>query len=367
MSTDPGSVADRREGGAGGGKPASSRRRTLVLAGCAVLLFLASLRLIGSAAEAASVEGARILERFADDAPSALGLGWLLTYGLTNGSVVAALGVTLGAGGMLDPARAVQVVAGSRLGAAAFLMLIGGLDHLRRPRGLRSALGLGTLTFVLSHAVYLPATALAHLALPWLAPRLEPAARALDLGFVQPGFAHALAGAALKAAGPAPVILAGVGGLFLAVLLFDRALRGVDLDVVRRRTALERPWVAFGAGAATTALTASVSFSIGALVPLYGRGALRRQEVAPYVLGANATTLLDTLIVALVVGEPTTTAAILAFMAAATVITLLAVALFRAWSGWLDAVLDGLTRSRAGFAAFIVSLVAAPLLLALLP
>lgn len=110
--------------------------------------------------------------------------------------------MTLGAAGVEDPARTLMVVAGSRLGAAAFVIPVGGIDFLRTRRRLRAALGLGILSFVISHAVYLPATVGAWLAVPALGPPLERFAGALDLGLVQPGFLHALAGASVTALGP---------------------------------------------------------------------------------------------------------------------------------------------------------------------
>jgi len=335
-----------------------------LLAACALLLFLVALRLIGSATEAASVGVARFLDRYVHDALSAVGAGWLLTYGLTNGSVVAALGVTLGAAGVVDPVRTLMIVAGSRLGAAAFVILVGGIDFLRTRRRLRTALGLGILAFVISHAVYIPATVGARLAVPALGPPLERFAGALDLGFVQPSFLHALAGASVTALGSLPVIALGIGALFLSVFLFDRALTGLDLAAIRERASLERPWLAFGAGVGITLLTASISFSVGALVPLYNRGALRRAEVTPYILGANVATLADTLVVALVLGSAASAGSVLLLIVAATLVSLLALLFHRRFVAILEAVDEGISTSRVRFAAFLLSLLVAPALLA---
>lgn len=333
----------------------------------AVLLFLLALRLIGSATEAAAPTVRALLERFARDGLSALGMGWLLTYVLTNGSVVAALGVALGASGLLDPGRTLLVVAGSRLGAAGFVILVGGLTYLRRGGSVRSALGLGTLTFVLSHAVYLPASAAGWVALPWAGPPLAAAARPLDLGFVQPGFLHALAATLLDSLGSGIVIVAGVGTLFLSVLLFDRALSAVDLAALRERSALRRPWIAFAVGAGVTVLTASVAFSIGALVPAYHHGALRRRELVPYILGANVATLSDTVVVALILGDAEITGALFTLMAAVLLVSLAGMLLVERWMGALDAVLTGVTMRRVPFVAFLLSLLLVPLLLVLRP
>ncbi|NIR37986.1 MAG: sodium:phosphate symporter, partial [Gemmatimonadetes bacterium] len=78
-----------------------------------------AVRLLGEATGAVSTELSGILSVLGDRPLSALGLGWLFTYVLTNGSVVAALGVTLTGVGPEDPTLTVALVSGSRLGAAA--------------------------------------------------------------------------------------------------------------------------------------------------------------------------------------------------------------------------------------------------------
>lgn len=360
MTGVPGTESERR------GRRRLPRWIAALLAAGALLLFLVALRLIGSATEAGAVGAGRFLDRHVHDGLSAVGAGWLLTYGLTNGSVVAALGVTLGAAGVVDSARTLMIVAGSRLGAAAFVVLVGGIDYLRTRRRLRAALGLGILTFVVSHAVYIPATVGARLAHPALAPALERVAAALDLGFVQPGFLHALAGASVAALGPLPVVGAGIGALFLSIFLFDRALAGLDLAAVRERGSLERPWIAFGAGAGVTLLTASISFSVGALVPLFNRGALRRDEVTPYVLGANVATLADTLFVALVLASPAPAGSVLLLILSATLVSLLVLLFHEPFVGIVGAVVDGVSRTRVRFVGFLLSLLVAPALLVFL-
>ena len=59
---------------------------------------------------------------------------------------------------------------------------------------------------------------------------------------------------------------------------------------------LYRPVVTFLLGALVTLLTMSVSLSLSILVPLSMRGYVRRENVIPYVMGANITTFIDTLI-----------------------------------------------------------------------
>ena len=93
----------------------------------------------------------------------------------------------------------------------------------------------------------------------------------------------------------------------LAFKALDRALPDLERGGRPRLPAdhvVYRPWFMFGVGLATTALTLSVSVSISLLVPLAARGYVRRENVWPYILGANVTTLVDTLFAGALVGHP---------------------------------------------------------------
>ncbi|NIT89402.1 MAG: sodium:phosphate symporter, partial [Gemmatimonadetes bacterium] len=55
----------------------------------------------------------------------------------------------------------------------------------------------------------------------------------------------------------------------------------------------------------------------GVLVPLFNRRGVTRDEVTPYVLGANVTTLLDTFVVAVALQSWDAAGAVLALMVVA--------------------------------------------------
>jgi sodium-dependent phosphate cotransporter len=65
-----------------------------------------------------------------------------------------------------------------------------------------------------------------------------------------------------------------------------------------------RPWVMFLLGAGVTLMSMSVSISLSILVPLSNRGFVRRENIVPYILGANITTFVDTLLAAVLLGNP---------------------------------------------------------------
>ena len=328
-----------------------------------ILVFLAGIRLLGEASGAVSDELAVVLSALDDRPLSALGIGWLSTYLLTNGSVVAALGVTLAGMRSGDPTLAVALVSGSRLGAAAFVIMVGVVDHLRRRKSLRSGVELGILAFIVSHAVYVPATILSWASLSIVVPPLAAVTSGIDPALLQPGLVNSGLTYVVSTLGPLFAAGIAVGGLFFGVVLFDRALRAVDLDRIREKIPLRRRWASFLAGLIVTGITSSIAFSIGVLVPLFNRKAITRREIAPYVLGANVTTLLDTYVVSLVLGSWDSGGAILGLMLIALILSLAIMVAYGASFRILDRMLDAVSATSTSFVLFVSSLVAAPILL----
>ena len=105
----------------------------------------------------------------------------------------------------------------------------------------------------------------------------------------------------------------------------------------------------FAVGLATTALTLSVSVSISLLVPLAARGFVRRENVWPYVLGANVTTLVDTLFAGALVGHPDSARMVALLMVSVAALSLPPVLLFPdAFGRRLDRLASLATASAAG-------------------
>jgi Na+/phosphate symporter len=117
-------------------------------------------------------------------------------------------------------------------------------------------------------------------------------------------------------------------------------------------------------GLATTALTLSVSVAISLLVPLAARGFVRRENVWPYVLGANVTTLVDTLLAGALVGHPDAARMVALLMASVTLLSLPAVFLLPDGFGRaLDRVASFATGSARAVVLFVALLFALPLAL----
>jgi len=298
-----------------------------------------------------------------------VGIGWLAACGLLSGSPVAAIALSLLASGALTSAEAFGMIAGSRLGASFVVLLVGGLDDLRAGRREGRSAYIGVAALVATAVVYLPAMALAWRglesgALTWL--RIE--GRALE------GVVGTLYGPVLSAAAHLPrlgLFAAGVAALLLAFRAFDRALPevgGGDRPLLPADHVVYRPWFMFGVGLAVTALTLSVSVSLSLLVTLAARGYVRRENVWPYILGANVTTLVDTLLAGALVGHPDAARMVALLMAAVTLLSLPAVFVFpRTFGRAIDRVARGATTTVGAVAAFVALLLAVPVaLLALL-
>ena len=149
----------------------------------ALLVFLFAVQLLGAATEGAAPLLERVLGRTVVDGASALGLSWLATYGLTNGSVVAALAVSLLRSDLVSVTESFLMITGSRLGGAAIVVLVGVLDFLqeRRGRTLSEGASLGLLTFLVSFTVYVPVTVAGLVVLVEFEAELVAAARGLAL------------------------------------------------------------------------------------------------------------------------------------------------------------------------------------------
>jgi hypothetical protein len=114
----------------------------------------------------------------------------------------------------------------------------------------------------------------------------------------------------------------------------------------------------FGLGCLVAFLTLSVSMALTVLVPLVANGYLKREDTIPYIAGANITTLADTLVAAVLIGNEDAVRVVLAEVVGVSAFTLvlLAVAYPLVRSGsiaWARFVLSSRTHL-AGFAAALL-------------
>lgn len=336
-------------------------RAAAVLAGIA--LFVLALELVKQGA-AGLLPVLRLLQ--VSGVHGALGFGWLMAFAVLSGSPVAATALALLAGGTLAPAESFAMIVGSRLGAAFVVLLVGALDDIRARREEMRSAYIGVVALVTTALTYLPAAGLGlhGLGAGWLT-GLHVEGRQLA------SFVSVLCGPiTLQAARwlqPGLVFVIGVAVLLIAFRVFDGALPDAG-DQQRRlllaRERLERPASMFAAGLAVTAVTMSVSMSLSILVPLAARRYVRRENLWPYVLGANITTFDDTLFAAALVGHPDAVRIVALLIATVTLFSApLVFAGPSRFGAWIDAIACRVTRERASLLAFVGLLVLVPALL----
>lgn len=297
-----------------------------------------------------------------------LGLGWLLAYLTQSGSPVAAMAVAMLSADTLTPPQAFTMIAGSRLGASLTVLQVGVFYALRGPDR-RTPLTTGVLSLLLTGSTLLASlpVGLWLLEQSWFG-RADLTAltglgdwldRGLDV-LIGP-LAAWLPGWAL--------FLLGVALTILSFKIFDLALPQIGLEQTDFRQIgrlVYRPTFMFLMGLLLTFVTMSVSVSVGLLVPLSARGYVRRENVMAYILGANVSTFVDTLVAAVLLGDPRGVTVVLAHMACAAALAL-GIVLF-AYSPYeraLSAALDWIVRRPRNFALFLGLTLATPVVLIL--
>jgi len=337
----------------------------------AILLFLFAVQLLGAATEAAEPLIERLLSLVVVDDSSALGLSWLTTYGLTNGSVVAALALSLFRSGIVSDSEVFMMIVGSRLGGAAIVVIVGGFDYLqnRHRRTLSEGTSMGLLTFLITFTIYLPVAVLGLGVLKTFQSGLLAATRGLHLPVRSLQYFEPITDAVIRTLGPASTLVVALALLFASLWLFDSVLERVETETVRTHLLqyFEQRWMAFCIGLLITGVTTSVAFSLGVIVPLYNRKFVRRVEIVPYILGANIGTLFDTLVVAFVLETPVGVTVVLLVIGLATLLTLVALVWYESYAAVVDIGQDRLLEDRRFFVGFSVLLVAVPAALLLVP
>ncbi len=276
-------------------------------------------------------DGARALAPSIQNSPlfsngfSTLGAGWLGAYVVLSGSPIAAVSLGLFAGGAITKLQTFTMLSGSRLGASFIVLLVGFLYALRnRSRSRGESVGMGVLALSLTAIAYLPGMLIGYALLKagtLDAIRWSASKDALSLIDVVWGPALRM----LQTALPGWLLLpAGLAIVLVSFKLLDRVLPEVDGERAGhgRGARLRRKWPMFLLGCAVATVTLSVSVALTVLVPLASRGYLKREEAMPYIMGANITTLADTLVAAMLTGNHVAVHIVLAEAIGVSVVTI---------------------------------------------
>ena len=122
----------------------------------------------------------------------------------------------------------------------------------------------------------------------------------------------------------------GLVVILLSFKLLDQVLPQVTGNRVagKRGEWMRRPWPMFLLGCLVATLTLSVSVALTVLVPLASRGYVNRDQSIPYIMGANITTLADTLVAAMLLRNAGAVQIVLAEAIGVSIVSMIYLALF---------------------------------------
>ncbi len=227
--------------------------------------------------------------------------------------------------GTLTKLQTFTMLSGSRLGAS-FIVLLTGFLYAARNRhdpNRGEPIGMGIQAMTMTALVYLPGMMIGY-------------------AIIRSGL---LDGLNLHASGELEAALSVIWGPVVDAiemsflprscsssgsLVILASFKVLDLVLPRSRAIRPRneprgcdgPWTMFALGCIVATLTLSVSVALTVLIPLAVKGYVRRDEALPYIMGANITTLADTLVVAMLQRDPAAAQIVLAEAIGVTIVSL---------------------------------------------
>lgn len=317
-------------------------------------------------------EGARDLgplvrDQFAvTNSANSLGFGWLFAYVVMSGSPVAAAALAFFDAGVIDQMSAFTMITGSRLGAS-FIVLFIGFIYVLRGRNRANSLGMGLLSLTVTGVTYVAALFVGIAILnAGLFDHIQLQSGAALNGLTDLIF-EPIAAFFLSFLPRWALFLVGMAIIITSFNLFDKCLPEMTLkesQVGRMSRLVYRPWVMFLLGAGITLISMSVSVSLSILVPLSQRGFVRRENVIPYIMGANITTFIDTLLAAVLLGNPPAFTVVFVEMSSITIVSIVILALMYRWyERTMLTLTNGIMSSNRNLALFMFTILIIPVLL----
>jgi hypothetical protein len=301
----------------------------------ALFLFVGALQLMKTGAKSLDVlQPGGFLVR---NPGSTLGLGWLGALFVLSGSPIAATALTLVAAGEASKVaghfseiQGFTMLTGSRLGAAFVVLVTAVIYALRSGKGERMApVSTAVMALCTTAMIYIPAAIIGFSLLRW------SAFHSLNLHFGGQfsDVIDVVYGGILDRVETWPAVAVFLGGLALLLLTFkliDGVMPEMDSEVMseKRLAWLRSKWPMFGLGCLVALITMSVSVALTVLVPLVAKGYVKREDILPYVMGANITTLGDTMLAAFALNSPAAVRIVLAEVIATSILSVILLAFF---------------------------------------
>lgn len=294
----------------------------------ALFLFVGALQLMKTGA--ANLDFLQHKGLFVRNAGSTLGLGWVGALFVLSGSPIAASALTLVAAGSITETQGFTMLTGSRLGAAFVVLVVAAVYALRGGSGQRKK-PVSTAIMALSTTalVYVPAAFIGLALLRW------STFHSLNLQFPNQftDVIDLIYGGLITRVENLPgavVFLGGLGVLLLSFKLLDSVMPQLNEQTIgsSRLGWLRNKWAMFGLGCLVALITMSVSVALTVLVPLVARGYARREDIIPYIMGANITTLGDTMLAAFALQSGAAVRIVLAEAIATGILSVILLAFF---------------------------------------
>jgi sodium-dependent phosphate cotransporter len=290
---------------------------------CSIFLFIFAISLMK--------DGARVVSPFIREELSinhplnSLGFGWIFAYLVMSGSPIAAAGLAFFDAGAIDQYSAFTMINGSRLGAS-FIVLFIGFIYVLRGRDRATSLSMGLLSLSVTGITHIIGLPVGYGFLRYqVFSELQLRSGGQLLSFID-RFYDPIVTFILGIFPQWVLFFLGFGIIVLSFALFDRCLPKMELkesQVGQMSRLVYRPGVMFIIGAFLTLISMSVSVSLGILVPLSERGFIRRENVIPYIMGANITTFIDTLFAAVLLNNPAAFTVVLVEMISISLVSMI--------------------------------------------
>lgn len=300
---------------------------------------------------------------------NSLGFGWLFAYVVMSGSPVAAAALTFFDAGVINQLETFTMITGSRMGAS-FIVLFIGFIYVLRGRNRVTSLSMGLTSLTVTWTTYLAGLVVGVIILQTGMLDGVQLQTGAVLSSVVDRIFDPIAGFLASFLPGWALFIVGMGIILASFNLFDRCLPDMAIkesQVGRVSRLVYRPWVMFLLGAGVTTISMSVSVSLGILVPLSNRGFIRRENVIPYIMGANITTFVDTLLAAVLLDNPAAFTVVLTEMMSIAVVSLVILGLFyQRFERNSLRLVAAITASNRNLAVFMVVLFVTPIILLLL-
>lgn len=311
----------------GGSRAMAIAWRTLKLL-VALLVFVGALQLMKTGA--ASLDILQSGGFLVKNAGATLGLGWIGALFVLSGSPVAATSLTLVAAQSITEIQGFTMLTGSRLGAAFVVLVVAVIYALRGGEGERlKPVSTAIMTLSTTAVIYIPAAFIGYAILK------NSAFHSLDPAFPNQfkDLLDIVYGGILDRVEtwpPIVVFLGGLGVLLLSFKLIDAAMPELSEETLgeRRLAWLRQKWPMFGLGSLVALITMSVSVALTVLVPLVAKKYVKREDIIPYIMGANITTLGDTMLAAFALGSGAAVRIVFAEVIATSILSVVLLAFF---------------------------------------